>query len=103
MDQQPRGVSSAPNESIVRGKLVEIEAGPDGMGKIWKVDVEEARDVSELPNLALQHVGKTVPIYVHPGMRKEFNLGDRVEFNVSFQGDERDGAFFLLADKVRKV
>ncbi len=101
--QQPRGVPTAPNESIVWGTLVEIEAGPDGMGKIWQVAVEEARDVGELRNLALDHVGTTIPILVHPGMIKEFKIGDRVEFNVSFQGDEHGGAFFLMGDKVRKV
>lgn len=101
--QHPRGVPSAPNESIVRGKLVEIAAGPDGMGKIWKVHVDDSRDVGEFPNLTRRHVGNTLVIYVHPEMRREFNVGDTVELNVSFQGDEHAGAFFLLAQKARKV
>ena len=102
-DQQPRGVPAAPNESTVCGKLVEIGAGPGGMGHIWKVHVDESCDVGELPNLTLGHVGETILVYVHPEMRKEFKAGDRVEFYVSFQGDERSGAFFLLGEKVRKL
>ena len=100
---QSRGVPTAPNESIVCGKLVEIGAGPDGMGCIWKVRVDEARDVGELPNFTRGRVGETILIYVHPGMRKEFKAGDTIEVTVSFQGDERGGAFFLMGDKVRKL
>lgn len=102
-NQRRRGVPSAPNESVVCGKLVEILPGPDGMGKIWKVHVDESRDVGELRNLTRGRVGETLLIYVHPEMRKEFSVGDTVEFNVSFQGDEHGGAFFLLGDKVRKL
>lgn len=102
-DQQPRGVPTAPNESIVCGKLVEVSAGPEGMGSTWRVNVEEARDVGELPNLTRGCVGETIVIYVHPEMRKEFKAGDTVAVNVSFQGDEHGGAFFLLDQKVRKL
>ena len=102
-DQQPRGVPTAPNESIVCGKLVEIGTGPDGMGSTWKVHVAETREVGQFRNLARQHIGETIIIYVHPEMRKEFMEGDMVEVNVSFQGDEHGGAFFLLGDKVRKL
>ena len=102
-EQRPRGVPTAPNESIVFGKLVEIEAGPDGVGSIWKVHVDETHDVDELRNLTRGHIGETIVIYVHPDMRKEFTAGDRVAVNVSFQGDERGGAFFLMGDKVRKL
>ena len=102
-EQQPRGVPTAPNESIVSGKIVEIGAGPEGMGKVWKVHVDESRDWDDLPNFTREHVGETIPIYVHPGMRKEFKVNDTVEFNVSFQGDESGGAFFLLDEKVRKL
>lgn len=102
-DQQLRGVPAAPNESIVCGKLVEIRTGPDGVGSIWTVHVDEARDVGELPNFSRPHVGKSIVIYVHPEMRKEFEAGDTVEVNVSFQGDEHGGAFFLMGEKVRKV
>lgn len=102
-DQQPRGVPAAPNESIACGKLVEIGAGPDGMGSIWTVHVDEARDVGGLPNFTREHVGETITIYVHPDMKKEFKAGDTVEVNISFQGDERGGAFFLLGEKVHKL
>lgn len=98
-----RGVPTAPNESIVCGELVEIGAGPDGMGSIWKVRVDDARDVGELPNFTRARVGETIMIYVHPEMRKEFKAGDTIEVNVSFQGDERGGAFFLMGEKVRKL
>lgn len=103
MDDKPRGVPAAPNESTVCGKLVEIGPGPNGMGSIWKVHVDEARDVGELRNLTRGHVGETIIIYVHPDMTKEFQAGDAVEVNVSFQGDEHGGAFFLLGEKVRKL
>ena len=101
--QQPRGVPAAPNESVVRGTVVEIEAGPDGVGSIWKVHVDETHDVGQLRNLTRAHIGETIVIYVHPDMRKEFTAGDTIEVNVSFQGDERGGAFFLMGDKVHKL
>lgn len=101
--QQPRGVPTAPNESIVCGKLVEIGAGPDGVGSTWKVHVDDSRNVGQLRNVAGARVGETIIIYVHPDMKKEFAAGDSVEVNVSFEGDERGGAFFLLGDKVRKL
>ncbi len=100
MEPQRFGVNVAPNECKVRGKVIKIEPGPEGLGTIWRVEVSEAQDVDNLPNFARRHVGKLVSILVHPKMKKEVKESDLIEAHVSFQGDARSGAFFLINDDV---
>jgi hypothetical protein len=97
------GVNVAPNESKVRGKIVKIEPGPEGVGSIWRIEVTETQDVNNLPNFARRHIGKVISVFVHPEMKKEVRESDLIEAQISFQGDERGGAFFLINDNVNRL
>ena len=100
---QPFGVPVAPNESIVHGKLIKIDSGPDGVGAIWSVEVIESHTVDKLPNFAQAHIGEIISIYIHPGMKTSLAPGDHIQARVSFQGDETGGSFFLIDDDVSKL
>lgn len=100
---QPFGVPAAPNESMLQGKLVRIDSGPDGMGSIWSVEVIASHDVDQLPNFTQAHIGETISIYIHPEMKTSLAPGDNIQARVSYHGDERGGAFFLIDDDVSKL
>jgi hypothetical protein len=103
MDSQRFGVNAAPNESKIRGKIVKIDPGPEGLGSIWTIEVSETEDIDNLPNFARRYVGKLISVLVHPEMKKEIKEFDIIEAHLTFQGDERGGEFFLIDDKVRHV
>lgn len=103
MDKEQSGVPAAPNESKVRGRIVDIEPGPEGIGSIWKVEVNESLDVGILPNFTRAYIGKVISIFIHPNMKETLKVSDWVEARISFQGDERCGAFFLIDDDVHKL
>lgn len=104
MDElQPLRAPVAPNECKIRGTLTEVERGPEDLGFIWKVTVDETDDVNNLPNFARTHVGNSISIYVHPEMKQQLKAGNDIEAHVFFQGDEQGGAFFLANDDVRKL
>lgn len=103
MEEKQYGVSAAPNEGRVRGKLLEVEAGPEGVGAIWKVTVSETEDVGKLPNFARDLVGKVISIYIHPYLKKKFSKFDSIDARISFQGDEKGGDFFLMGDDVHRI
>lgn len=98
-EQQLRGITAAPNESKVCGALVKVERGPEGVGYVWKIRVDESYDINGLPNFTKDRVGKIIPIYVPPEMGKDYKEADMVKVHVSFQGDERGGAFFLVENR----
>ena len=101
--QRPFGVPAAPNESTIRGRLLDIQPGPEGLGFIWKVEVTESQDIDQLPNFTRPYVGQCLSIYVHPDMKKSVQEADLIEARLFFQGDESGGAFFLCDDDVRKL
>jgi hypothetical protein len=96
-------VPTAPNEGLLRGKLLSVRKAPGGVGHVWQVDVEESENVGDLPNFVRPNVGSPITIYVHPGLKARLRKGERIEARVSFQGDERCGAFFLHGDDVRTL
>jgi hypothetical protein len=99
----PQGVPAAPNESIVRGEVVEVTPVPEGMGAICKVRLQAARDVGDLANLAASRVGEVVEVYVHPKVKGRLKEGDQIEAHISYMGDERGGGFYLKGDQVRNL
>ena len=103
MDSQRFGVNVAPNESKIRGKIVKIDPGPEGLGSIWTIEVSETEDIDNLPNFARRHVGKLIPVLIHPEMKKEIKESDLIEAHITFQGDESGGEFFLIDDNVRHL
>jgi hypothetical protein len=103
MDEpKPYGVPAAPNESVIRGKLVQVRPAPGGAGSIWDVEVIESRDVEPLANFTRSRVGESIAVYVHPDLKKKLEPGDLIEARVFFQGDERIGVFFLKDDDVTR-
>jgi hypothetical protein len=98
---KPYAAPAAPNESVIRGKMVSVRPAPGGAGCIWDVEVLESRDVAPLANFARSRVGEAIPVYIHPDLKTELKPGDLLEARVFFQGDERSGAFFLKDDDVR--
>ncbi len=101
MDEQQSMVSAAPNESEIRGKIVEIASIPKGPGHIWKVKIFESKDVDELANFTRPLIGKVISVYVHPNFKKKFNNSDSIEARLKFEGDALNGAFFLVNDSAR--
>ena len=95
-------VSAAPNESLVRGKVLRVRPAPGGAGIVWEVEIQEAENVGNLANLARSRVGECIPIYVHPDLKVEIREGNVIEARVFFEGDERGGVFFLKGEDIRR-
>ncbi len=95
-------VPAAPNESVVRGKVLRVQPAPGGVGTVWDVEIQEAEDAGNLANLALSRVGECLPIYVHPDLKVEIKEGDLIEARIFFEGDERGGVFFLKGEDVHR-
>lgn len=102
MDEQPPMISSAPNESKILGKIVEITAAPEGQGYIWKVKVLESKDVKGLANFTRPLIGKIISVYVHPDFKKKFSKSDSIEAHLKFEGNALNGAFFLVGNSARR-
>jgi hypothetical protein len=98
---EPSGVPAAPNETKVRGKVVSVEPGPEGVGSAWQVELHEADDVGDMPNMARARVGDTITVLVHPKVKESPAEGEAIQAQITYQGDERGGAFFLSPDDVR--
>src|SRR5690349_11154061 len=101
-DPEAYGVPAAPNESIVRGKVLSVQPAPGGVGTVWDVELTQVEDVGKLANLARSRVGQTLSIYIHPDLKVEIETGDLIEAHVFFEGDERGGVFFLKGQEVQK-
>lgn len=99
----PRGISAAPNESIVRGRIGRVEPLPEGVGARWDLEVTASEPVGAHPDFARARIGTSIRIYVHPGVTQHFEPGEVIEARVTYQGDERGGAFFVKGDAVRRV
>jgi hypothetical protein len=101
----PRRVPTAPNESWVSGRVLDIRPDPTsfrGEGADWKLEVAAVEDVPGMRNLARGRAGSVIDLFVPslpPGL--EVATGDVVRARVSFQGDERGGRF-VLVDDLRK-
>lgn len=97
------GVPAEPNASRIRGRLVSIRPGPEGQGATWEIVVAASDDVENMRNFGRAHVGLTITVYVPPGSRHRLAANDALEARVTFQGDERGGAFFLIEDDARRL
>jgi hypothetical protein len=98
---EPSGVFAAPNECKVRGKVVSVEPGPEGVGSAWQVELHEADDVGDMPNMARARVGDTITVFVHPKVKESPAEGEAIQAQITYQGDEQGGAFFLSPGDVR--
>lgn len=96
------GVPAAPNECVVRGPVKSVGPAPEGEGRVLVLKVEEADDVGGMRNFARARVGEEISVLAPPGGAKGVKKGDRVEARVSYEGDERGGAFFLKDGRARK-
>jgi len=101
LTSQPAGVGVVPNASQVCGTLVRVSS--DGNGSLWKIAVDETRDVDGMPNFAKAYVGDTIQVYVHPHLRADVTERGRVQARVAFRGDERGGQFVLVEDDVHRL
>ncbi len=99
-DLQPFSAPVAPNESIIRGKIIRVGQLPDNAGSTWDVMVKETESVDNQLNFTQSRVGKSLLIYVQPKLAARFNAGDFIEAHVFCQGDERGGDFFVKDDRV---
>ena len=100
---QSPGVSVAPNESKIRGKITRIQPGPEGVGQVWEVEVTESIESGSTRDFARAYVGKTLLVYIHPDLKKRLKENDYIEARIFYQGDARNGAFFLIGDDVQKI
>ncbi len=103
LTSQPAGVGVVPNVSQVCGTLVRVAPERDGNGSLWKIAVDETRDVDGMPNFAQAYVGDTIQVYVHPHLRADVTEKGRVQARVAFRGDERGGHFVLVEDDVHRL
>jgi hypothetical protein len=98
-------VPTAPNESWVHGRVLEIHPDPTsfrGEGADWKLEVAAVEDVPGARNFARGRAGSAIDLFV-PSLPPGLNVavGDVIRARVSFQGDERGGRF-VLVDDLRK-
>jgi hypothetical protein len=100
---QSYGVSAAPNACQVKGELLSKKKGPDGRSEIWKVKVEAAENVDELPNFAESRVGEVITVIIPPDTKHRLAKGDRLKARLAFEGNEHGGEFFLQGGQVRKL
>jgi hypothetical protein len=103
VDYKPDAVRAAPNESRIRGRIINVAPGPEGVGQVWKVKVEGAEDVGPVANFGRGRVGEVISVLVHPYLKKRFSKSDLIEARVSFQGDEAGGDFFLMGEDIRRL
>ena len=97
---EPTGISAAPNASQIQGKLVRVEQNPDGPGSLWHIALKKAGDVAGLHNLAKPLEGQTIQVLVAPEIRHAAKAAEEIDVRVTYQGDARNGAFFLLNPSV---
>jgi hypothetical protein len=101
---EPAGVPAAPNQSRITARVERVGPAPGGVGAVWEVQLRRAAaEPAGMANLARSHVGRRVTIYVHPGFKQAVGPGDVIDALVTYQGDERGGAFFLKGDSVTKA
>ena len=98
---EPSGVPAAPNECKVRGKVVSVEPGPEGVGSAWQIELHEAEDVGDMPNFARTRIGDTITVLVHPKIKERPAEGQAIQAQITYQGDEQGGAFFLSSGDTR--
>jgi hypothetical protein len=96
-------VPSAPNEAVIRGSILRVLPGPEGVGCVWEVEVRETDEVRGQRNFARAHLGKSISLFIPPDFPGSFRAGDRIEARIFFQGDERSGGFFLKDGAVRPL
>ena len=102
-DYEPDAVRAAPNESKIRGRLIKVAPGPEGVGQVWRVQVDESEDLGKTADFARGLPGKEISVLVHPYLKKKYSESDLIEARISFQGDERGGAYFLMGEDVRRL
>ena len=100
---RPQGVPMIPNAALVHGKLLLIKSAQNNPGSIFEVQVDKSDDVSNLANFAKSYIGKSIQVFVHPQLIHNLSIGDDVELQVSYRGDERDGQFSLINDHAKKI
>ena len=91
-----------PNESLVRGEVVELEAlhsstlniNPPQMLFRMKLRLLSVQDVPSKPNLLTAKSGDTIEVYSRqtllPGL-----VGKVIKGSVTFRGDERGGRYWI--------
>jgi hypothetical protein len=95
-------ITSAPNQSIVRGTIVALRSEPGGYGQTIELRVAESQDVNNLPNYTRGAIGRVVPFYLS---ESDCNLrpGDRIEGRVVFRGGVGGGRYNLLPDDLKII
>jgi hypothetical protein len=97
-------VPAAPNESLIHGEIIEVEA-IDSLTldirpsrkllrlklRLIKVDAVEGKS-----NFLRAAEGKTVEVYATDGTKQPAAVGKTVKGRVSFRGDERNGRYWIV-------
>jgi hypothetical protein len=100
---KPSPAPAAPNECLILGRIAKVDPAPGGVGTVWSVELEGTTDLPGAPNFARRASTSVIRVLVHPGLKETFEPEAVVEARVSYQGDERGGAFFLMGQDVRRV
>jgi hypothetical protein len=101
---QARAVPAAPNESLVHGEIIEVEA-IDSLTldirpkrtilrvklRLIKVDAVEGRS-----NFLRPAEGKTIEVYTTEIATQFPTVGKTVKGRISFRGDERSGRYWIV-------
>jgi hypothetical protein len=91
-----------PNAGRIRGQVVGIQPEADGFGSTWEVSVQDVQDVPGFANFARNYLGRTLELFVHPGLKDRAAVHDNIAAKIAFRGDERGGRFVVLDDDLRK-
>ena len=103
MSNNPSSVQAAPNQSLVKGKLLNIAPLKDEPGFVWEILVQDVETEPNAADFAARHKGQRIEVFVRPDFQHNMAAGDQVSARVTFQGDERGGAFFLVKDQAQKI
>lgn len=90
-----------PNAGRIRGEIVRILPEADGFGSTWKVSVQDVQDVAGFANFARNYLGRTLELFVHPGLENQAAVHDNIAAKIAFRGDEHGGRFVVLDDDLR--
>jgi hypothetical protein len=97
------GAPVMPNAGRIYGEILRILPEADGFGAICEVAVQEVQDVPGFTNFARSYCGRTIAVFLHPGLQQRAAVHDRIVAKVAFRGDEHGGRFVVLDDDFRKV
>jgi hypothetical protein len=88
-------VSSAPNSSLVRARVLSHEPADDGWGSWAELQIEDVRDVAGVQNAARGLVGSQARVFVPPTLTAAVRAGESITGALTFRGGGGGGIYAL--------